>query len=72
MIVINERYCKGCGICIHLCPKHILEVSKEVNSRGHHPPHVTDLSECGNCHQCELFCPDFAIFIAEKREDGNG
>jgi len=73
MIIIDERYCKGCGICIHFCPKHVLEIAKEVNSRGFYTPCVTDGSECTNCRQCELFCPDFAIFIIEEeQEDGDG
>ena len=72
MIVIDDRYCKGCGICIHFCPKHVLEVSKEVNSRGFFTPCVVDGGECTRCRQCELFCPDFAIFIVEEKEGDNG
>lgn len=72
MIVIDERYCKGCGICIHVCPKQVLEASSEVNRRGYYAPCVVDGRECTNCHQCELFCPDFAIFIVEEEEVGDG
>ena len=72
MIVIDDEYCKGCGICIHFCPKHVLEVSKEVNSRGFFTPWVVDGGECTRCRQCELFCPDFAIFIVEEKEGDNG
>jgi 2-oxoglutarate ferredoxin oxidoreductase subunit delta len=72
MIVIDSRYCKGCGICIHFCPKHSLEISKEVNNRGYYMPYVVDASKCTNCRQCELFCPDFAIFVVEEEEGGDG
>ncbi len=72
MIVIDDRYCKGCGICIHLCPKHALEVSKKVNSRGYYMPCVVDGGKCTGCHQCELYCPDFAIFVIEGEEGGDG
>lgn len=71
MIRIDERYCKGCGICIRFCPKQILIISKEVNSRGYYTPCVVEAGECTNCHQCELFCPDFAIFVVEE-EDADG
>ena len=72
MIAIDDRYCKGCGICVHLCPKHVLAVSKQVNSRGYYAPYLVDGGECTGCRQCELFCPDFAIFITEENERGNG
>jgi 2-oxoglutarate ferredoxin oxidoreductase subunit delta len=70
VIVIDERYCKGCGICVRFCPKQVLEISKEVNSRGYYTPYVVDPDKCSNCHQCTLFCPDFAIFIVEEAEVG--
>ena len=70
-IIVDERYCKGCSICIHFCPKHVLDICKEVNSRGFYTPRVIDLSACNACRQCELFCPDFAIFVVEE-DDGDG
>ena len=72
MIIIDETYCKGCGICISFCPQHILEIAKEVNSRGYYAPYVVDASKCTNCRQCELICPDFAISLIEEQEDGDG
>ena len=72
MIFIDERYCKGCGICIHFCPKHVLKLSDEVNSLGYYMPCVVDLAACSGCQQCELYCPDFAIFVVEGEEGGDG
>ncbi len=72
MIVIVDEYCKGCDICIHVCPKDILEASTEVGSRGYYVPQVADGNACNNCRQCELFCPDFAIFIVEEEGSGDG
>ena len=71
MIAIDARYCKGCGICVHFCPKHILEISSEVGARGYYMPHVTNEAECANCNQCELYCPDFAIYIVQDEECGH-
>ena len=72
MIRVDERYCKGCALCIHLCPRQVLAVSQKVNSRGFYTPCVIDADNCTNCRQCEFYCPDFAIFIVEddEREDG--
>ena len=72
MIIVDDAYCKGCGICIRFCPKQVLVISKEVNSRGFYTPYVIDAAQCTNCHQCELYCPDFAIFIVEEEEGGDG
>ena len=72
MIRIDERYCKGCGLCIHLCPKHTLELAEEVNRRGFYTPRMIDAVKCGDCGQCELYCPDFAIFVVEAEPSADG
>ncbi len=72
MIVVDGRFCKGCGLCIHLCSKHALELSKEVNSRGFRLPQLKNVEECNECRQCELYCPDFAIFTKKEDKSGDG
>jgi len=67
-IRIDEEYCKGCGICVRFCPKHIIKISDQVNSRGYYMPEVTDPEECTLCMNCDLFCPDFAVIITEEDE----
>jgi 2-oxoglutarate ferredoxin oxidoreductase subunit delta len=32
--IVKER-CKSCGYCIKFCPKGVLAVGKEVNSKGY-------------------------------------
>jgi 2-oxoglutarate ferredoxin oxidoreductase subunit delta len=66
MIVIDARYCKGCGICVHFCPKDVLKISDEVNALGYYMPEVADEGKCTRCGQCEVYCPDYAIFIVEE------
>ena len=63
--IIKER-CKGCGFCVEYCPKDVLQLSEEFNSKGYHPPEVLKPGECVNCDLCEMLCPDFAIFIEDK------
>ncbi|MFC2031201.1 ferredoxin family protein [Chloroflexota bacterium] len=60
--IIEER-CKGCGFCVEFCPQEVLVMSKGTNSKGYHPPEVTDESHCIDCELCALLCPDFAIFV---------
>jgi 2-oxoglutarate ferredoxin oxidoreductase subunit delta len=62
--VIDER-CKGCGFCIEFCPRGLLEISAQTNSKGYHPPEVNDDIHCTDCGLCELLCPDFAIYVEE-------
>ena len=39
----NEDLCKGCGLCVMVCPKHIIEIAKEkINRKGHSPARITD------------------------------
>jgi 2-oxoglutarate ferredoxin oxidoreductase subunit delta len=59
--------CKGCGYCIEFCPKKVLEESDEINARGVHPPRIVDESKCLLCCFCSAVCPDFAIFVVDKK-----
>lgn len=61
-LVINTAWCKGCGICAAFCPKQALEI---VNGKVRQKE--GDL--CVLCGQCELRCPDYAIYIDEKEGD---
>lgn len=58
--------CKGCGICIEICPKKCLKWSKEV---GYYktPAVECEIEKCIACRICEIRCPDAAIKI-EKLE----
>ncbi|MFX0046141.1 MAG: ferredoxin family protein [Candidatus Hermodarchaeota archaeon] len=63
-IVIDYRLCKGCHICISVCPHDVLNKSDEVDNRGFFLPVVVDLKSCRVCGLCELECPDFAICVS--------
>ncbi len=65
MIIIDEDMCKGCGICIEVCPKGVLEISVTINRRGYYIPVVKCAGDCVCCRLCEIICPDFAIFREE-------
>lgn len=57
--------CKGCGFCVEYCPRDILQLSSQFNSKGYHPPFIVKPNSCINCHLCEIICPEFAIFSLE-------
>lgn len=65
ILVIPGR-CKGCDLCIELCPKDVLIHDTKLNVRGVYPPVVKDAEACVGCGVCEEICPDFAIFMQSK------
>lgn len=63
-ITIDAERCKGCGLCVRLCPKNIVALSKtRLNSKGYHPAEITDIEACIACASCARTCPDTAIEI---------
>ena len=62
-ITLDDRFCKGCNLCIQVCP-HRLFVQGEKRSRaGYRMPEVTRAEECSNCLLCEMTCPDLALTV---------
>jgi 2-oxoglutarate ferredoxin oxidoreductase subunit delta len=62
-IKINKAWCKGCGICVAFCPKQVLALD------DHGKVEMIDPDNCIKCAQCELRCPDFAIFLGGKDDE---
>ncbi len=53
--VIDREWCKGCGICVHFCPKDVLELDESNKAVMVRP------DDCISCRLCEQRCPDLAI-----------
>ena len=63
-ITFNEERCKGCELCIGVCPKKIISLDKgKINKKGYHPASVQDSDACTACGQCYMICPDVAIRV---------
>ena len=60
--------CKGCEFCVEFCPRSVLQMSTEFNTKGYHYPEVVDQDNCVDCDLCEVICPDFAIFCLPAEE----
>ena len=56
-VKLNRDWCKGCGICVHFCPKQVLGLDDENKIV------MLDPENCIKCGQCELRCPDYAIYL---------
>ena len=49
-MTVNENVCKGCGLCVSVCPKKIIVLAKgRLNAKGYNPAEVTDQSACIGC-----------------------
>jgi len=62
-IVILSEYCKGCELCISVCPKNCIVRSDTLNSYGVYPMKFCEGAECIGCSQCAVMCPDTAIEV---------
>lgn len=66
---VDEKYCKGCRICITFCPTQALKQSPKMNARGYFPPVSGEMEKCNQCGLCSLLCPDFAIMVLDGTEE---
>jgi 2-oxoglutarate ferredoxin oxidoreductase subunit delta len=57
---INREWCKGCGICVAVCPKKVLELNSKEKAVA------TRKEDCIACQLCEEICPDLAIEVMVK------
>ena len=62
---IDTEKCKGCGICISVCPKKVLKLQDRSNDKGYYPAVRTQPENCNYCGICFQMCPDVAITIIE-------
>lgn len=55
-VVINQAWCKKCGICITFCAKGVLVF-------GENKVETARQDDCVGCGICENLCPDYAITL---------
>lgn len=68
-LAIAAGRCKGCGLCVGVCPKHLLALDESVvNQLGYHPVGLSDAASCTSCALCARICPDvvFTVFARPR------
>jgi len=65
---VDTARCKACDICVDACPAGVLSMQQEPTSTLGAMISVIAPDACIGCNECELSCPDFAIYVAEKKE----
>ena len=67
-IIIDIERCKGCGLCVAVCAKAGIAISKKSNKSGYFPAQATN-TVCTGCAVCALVCPDAAIEVCSDELD---
>ena len=62
-VTVSFERCKGCGLCVGVCPRKILAPSAKINRKGVHPIEPHDPETCSGCRLCVIMCPDVAITL---------
>ena len=63
-LTLKQDKCKGCRLCIDVCPKKILELDEtKVNPKGYNPISCKDMEQCIGCAFCAIMCPDMIIEV---------
>lgn len=60
--VVDKERCKECGICMYYCPKKVILMTEELNSRGYRHIQVAE-EGCIGCGICYTVCPDGVFSI---------
>lgn len=60
---IDQERCKGCELCIEVCPEKILKMSAGFNKQGQQFATCFAAERCTACMSCAVICPDSAVRI---------
>ena len=67
-IILDDRFCKGCSLCIQVCPQRLFVQGEKRSRGGYRMPEVTREEECSNCLLCEMTCPDLALTVLQEEK----
>ncbi len=54
---IDDRECKGCGLCIEACPPEVIAMSEQLNHYGYRTALYAGAG-CTGCGICFMVCPE--------------
>ena len=62
-VAISPESCKSCSYCVMSCPKKVLAIGDEVNSKGYPFVVAKNPDDCIGCAMCGNICPESAIEV---------
>lgn len=63
MLHVDSQRCRGCGVCVNVCPAEAIQLANGVA--------VIDQATCRQCQVCMNACPEGAI-VNESAPAGTG
>ncbi|MDI9476572.1 MAG: 4Fe-4S dicluster domain-containing protein [Natronincolaceae bacterium] len=66
-VTFDEDRCKGCELCVTVCPVKIIKMDKSrMNAKGYHPATIYEMDKCIACANCATICPDLVITVEKE------
>lgn len=68
-IILDSVLCKGCYLCVSVCPSNLIRTADKLNEKGYYPAEFTETDynkedrKCTGCCTCAIICPDLAIEV---------
>ena len=61
-MTIDTEKCKGCGLCVSVCPLKIMEIDKSItNKKGYHAARNIGIEKCIACYN--MFDPKNGVAL---------
>lgn len=57
-VQIETDRCKGCSLCVAVCPTESLRLGEGLNRLGYHPAEYLPGTGCTGCGVCFYACPE--------------
>lgn len=67
-IIIDEVFCKGCGLCVVACQLKLITLGKKFTKQGYPLAQISEDGQagCTSCAACARMCPDVAITVRKE------
>jgi 2-oxoglutarate ferredoxin oxidoreductase subunit delta len=65
-VIIDRNRCKGCALCVEVCPVGVLRMEEEINTKGYHPVFAAAAENCTGCTLCAMMCPDLCLVVERE------
>ena len=68
-IVVDTDRCKGCTLCVNVCPQNVITLANKVNVHGYTYVIAENQEACIGCASCGIVCPDGCITVYRKKKE---
>lgn len=66
-IIVDTERCKGCEVCLQVCPTQTISLHQQVNSKGYNYCYMSAPQNCIGCAACAMVCPDSCITVYRQK-----